>query len=113
MMSANAQALPGTRSAGLRTTQLPKASAGAIFHADGLTRDFHANARAHRWNALASQAQAFARKELENLARARHLANGFGAGLALFTRQQIAQLVLAGQNLVADLIERIVASLDA
>lgn len=33
MISAMAQAQPGTRSAGLITTQLPKASAGAIFQA--------------------------------------------------------------------------------
>ena len=33
MMSASAQALPGTRSAGFKTTQLPKARAGAIFQA--------------------------------------------------------------------------------
>ncbi len=33
MISASAQALPGTRSAGFSTTQLPKASAGAIFQA--------------------------------------------------------------------------------
>src|SRR5256886_17523019 len=32
-MSASAQPQPGTRSAGLNTTQLPQASAGAIFHA--------------------------------------------------------------------------------
>ena len=31
MISATAQAEPGTRSAGLKTTQLPNASAGAIF----------------------------------------------------------------------------------
>ena len=35
MISASAQLDPGTRSAGLKTTQLPKASAGAIFH-DGM-----------------------------------------------------------------------------
>ena len=33
MISARAQAEPGTRSAGLNTTQLPNASAGAIFQA--------------------------------------------------------------------------------
>jgi hypothetical protein len=33
MMSARAQALAGTSSAGFRTTQFPKANAGAIFHA--------------------------------------------------------------------------------
>src|SRR4030095_10753095 len=33
MISVSAQTDPGTRSAGLMTTQLPNASAGAIFHA--------------------------------------------------------------------------------
>ena len=68
MISASAQAQPGTRSAGLSTTQLPKASAGAIFqagiaigkfhgvmrpdHADGLARDLDADAGAHRGQQL-------------------------------------------------------------
>ena len=33
MMSTRAQALPGTRSVGFKTTQLPTARAGAIFQA--------------------------------------------------------------------------------
>ncbi|MNK70032.1 hypothetical protein D3C87_894430 [compost metagenome] len=41
MISASAQAQPGTRSAGLSTTQLPKASAGAIFQAGIAMGKFH------------------------------------------------------------------------
>ena len=40
-ISARAQAEPGTRSAGLKTTALPKASAGAIFHAGMAMGKFH------------------------------------------------------------------------
>ena len=41
MMSASAQAQPGTKSAGLNTTVLPYASAGAIFHAGIAIGKFH------------------------------------------------------------------------
>ena len=41
MISASAQALPGTRSAGLKTTVLPNASAGAIFQAGIAMGKFH------------------------------------------------------------------------
>ena len=41
MISVSAQAQPGTRSAGLNTTQLPYASAGAIFHAGIASGKFH------------------------------------------------------------------------
>ena len=41
MISASAQAQPGTMSAGLRTTQLPKASAGATFQAGMAMGKFH------------------------------------------------------------------------
>src|SRR2546421_11684766 len=40
-MSASAQPQPGTRSAGLNTTQLPYASAGAIFQAGIAIGKFH------------------------------------------------------------------------
>jgi hypothetical protein len=40
-MSAIVQPQPGTSSAGLKTTQLPKASAGAIFHAGIAIGKFH------------------------------------------------------------------------
>src|SRR5258708_13849273 len=40
-MSASAQPQPGTRSAGLHTTQLPYVSAGAIFQAGIPIREFH------------------------------------------------------------------------
>ena len=82
-------------------------------HADGLARDFDADARAHGGQGFAGQAQAFAREELEDLACAAHFADGLGAGLAFFTRQQVAQLFLAGEDFVADLVQGIVAGLDA
>ena len=41
MISVNAQALPGTNSAGLNTTELPKHSAGAIFQAGMAMGKFH------------------------------------------------------------------------
>jgi len=40
-ISASAQAEPGTRSAGLKTTALPKANAGAIFQAGMAMGKFH------------------------------------------------------------------------
>ncbi|MNZ78403.1 hypothetical protein D3C78_969720 [compost metagenome] len=82
-------------------------------HADGLARDLHADAGAHRRQGLARQAQAFAGEELEDLARARDFAHGFGPGLAFLARQQVAQLFLARQDLGANLVERVVARLDA
>ncbi len=45
MISAKAQAEPGTRSAGLNTTALPKASAGAIFQAGMAMGKFHGQMR--------------------------------------------------------------------
>ena len=41
MISANAEALAGTISEGLSTTELPNAMAGAIFHAATATGKFH------------------------------------------------------------------------
>ena len=45
MISTSAQAVPGTRSAGLNTTVLPKASAGAIFQAGMAMGKFHGQIR--------------------------------------------------------------------
>ena len=61
---------------------------------------------------LAGQAQAFAGEELEDLAGARDLADALGQGLALLAGQQAAELVLAGDDLVADALEDVVALLD-
>ena len=129
MISASAQAQPGTRSAGLSTTQLPKASAGAIFHAGMAIGKFHGVIRPTTptgsrvistpmpgrtdGSELARQAQAFAGEELEDVAGARGLADAFGLGLAFFARQQRAELFLAREDLVADLVERVRARLDA
>ena len=129
MISASAQAQPGTRSAGLSTTQLPKASAGAIFQAGIAIGKFHGVMRPTtptgsrvistpmpgRTEGMTSpdEAQAFAGEELEDLAGARGFADAFGLGLAFFAREQRAELFLAREDLVADLVERFGARLDA
>ena len=120
MISASAQALPGTRSAGLMTTQLPYASAGRDLpgrngdrkipgrdqadHTQRLARDFHADAGAHRGQQLARLAQAFAGEEPEDVAGARGLADRLGQGLALLAREQVAQLLAARQDLAGDAV---------
>jgi hypothetical protein len=119
MMSASAQALPGTRSAGLSTTQLPKASAGAIFQAGIAIGKFQGVMRPMtptgsrvistptpgRTEGTTSprQAQAFAGEELEDLAGAGGLADAFGQGLAFFARQQVPSSFLAGEDFGAGL----------
>src|SRR5690606_17808241 len=55
--------------------------------------------------------QRLAGEELENVARAGGLANAFRQGLALFARQQPAQLFLARQDLVADRVQDVGAAL--
>ena len=50
-------------------------------------------------------------KNLKMLAGADHFAGALGQGLALLARQQLAQLVLARQDLVADLVEDVGARL--
>src|SRR5690606_10606898 len=55
----------------------------------------------------------FAGEELEDAAGAHGLADALCAGLALFAREQRAEFFLAGDDLVADLVERVVARLDA
>src|SRR3989344_3589464 len=100
-MSASAQAEPGTTSAGLNTTQLPEARAGPIFQAGG----------AHGRHHLAAGAQRLAGKELEDGRGAADFANGFGQGLAFFAGQQVAQLGLARDDLVAHGVQDVKALL--
>ncbi|MNT07344.1 hypothetical protein D3C72_1420440 [compost metagenome] len=81
-------------------------------HADRLARHVDLHAGAHRGHVLATAAaQGLAREELEDLARARHLGHGLGQCLADLSRQQQAQLVLAGQQLGADAVEHVGAPL--
>ena len=78
-----------------------------------LARDLDVDARSHRRHELAVRAQRFAREELEDVAGARGFADAFGLGLAFLAREQGAQLFLAREDLVADLVEDVGALLDA
>jgi hypothetical protein len=55
--------------------------------------------------------QHFAGEELENVAGAGHFADPFRQRLAFFAREQLAELVLARDDLVADLVEHVRARL--
>ena len=97
MISISIHAVPGTRSAGLNTTVLPKASAGAIFQAgmaigkfhgqispttpNRLLHDRHIDARPHRGDRHAFLAQASCAKNLKicaaRVVSAMPLASGF------------------------------------
>src|SRR6185436_11517980 len=81
-------------------------------HAYRLARDLDLDARAHRWQHLARLAHHFAGEELEQIPGARRLAHRLGPGLALLAREQRAELVLAREDLVADLVEHVGARLD-
>ena len=80
-------------------------------HAQGLAGDLHAHAGAHRRQHLATGAQGFARKELEDGGSAAHFADGFGQGFAFFAGQQVAQLGLAGNDFVAHGVQDVKALL--
>ena len=82
-------------------------------HADGFARDFNADAGTHGRQGLTGQAQAFTRKELEDLPCAGHFTNTFSAGLAFLTRQQIAQLFFACQDFSANFVQCIGTCLNA
>ncbi len=128
MIFDSACAVPGTRSAGLNTTQLPYASAGAIFHAgmaigkfhgvirpddaERLARDLDVDVRPHGCDLLAGKPHAFGREEQEDLAGANRFTHAFGDGLAFLAREQAAELVLAREDLVADALQDVVALLD-
>ena len=88
-MSTSVHGDAGTSSAGLKTTQLPNASAGAIFHAgnrqrevprrdrgddaERLARDLDVDAGPDRVDLLAAEPHGFAGEELEDRAGARRL----------------------------------------
>ena len=114
-------ATPGTSSAGLKTTQLPNASAGAIFHAGIASGKFHGVIAAttpsgSRVTSTSMPGRAesifspvtrtrFAGEELEDRAGARGLADAVGQRLALLAREQPAELVLARQDFGAGAVE--------
>ena len=129
MISASAHTEPGTRSAGLITTQLPNASAGAIFHAGIAIGKFQgvimpttptgsrviSTSMPGRTDGTSSPCarMRFAREELEDVAGARGFADALGPGLAFLAREQGAELFLAREDLVADLVEDVGALLHA
>ena len=80
-------------------------------HADRFTGDIHLHTGAHRSQGLTLYAQGLTGKEFEDLAGTGHFAHAFGQGLALFARQQLTQLVLARQQLAADLVQRVETAL--
>jgi hypothetical protein len=110
--SSRAQALAGTASAGLKTTVLP-ASAGAIFHAGIAMGKFHGvitettptgslltvTSIAGRSESRCSPTFRLTGVELQQLASSDHLAHCIGQRLALLACEEIAQLVLAIQEL--------------
>jgi len=80
-------------------------------HADRLAGDVHLHPGAHRGQGLAADAQRLTREELEDVAGAGDLGDGFGQGLAFLARQQLAQLFLARQQLAAGHVQRVGAAL--
>ena len=82
-------------------------------HPQRLACHLDAHTRANRLQHFPGLAQAFAGEELEDIARAGDLADGFGQGLALLARQQRAQLLASGEDFQPDLFQRIGTRLDA
>ena len=122
-MSTSVHGDAGTSSAGLNTTVLPNASAGAIFQAGIASGKFHgviaattpsgsrvtSTSMPGRTESIFSppDAQRFAGEELEDRPGARGLADAVGERLALLAREQPAELVLARQNLGARAVEHV------
>ncbi len=123
MISDSACAEPGTSSAGLKTTVLPKHSAGAIFHAGIAIGKFHgvirpttptasrviSTSRPGRTEAPFSpeSRKRLAGKEREDLSGARDLADALRQCLAFLSRQQATEFVLAGEDFGGDAVERV------
>ena len=110
----SAQAQPGVHCAGLNTTVLPNASAGAIFHAGIAIGKFHgvispttpigsrviSTSTPGRTDGSFSpgEAQRFAGEELEDVPGADGFADALRQRLAFFAREQPADFVLARQD---------------
>ncbi|MNS58254.1 hypothetical protein D3C72_911690 [compost metagenome] len=82
-------------------------------HAQGFASDFNVDARTHRRQVVAGQAQALAGEELEDIAGAGHFADGFRQGLALFPGQQGAEFFATGEDFSTDFVQGIVTRLNA
>ena len=82
-------------------------------HADGLARNLHVDARAHRIHAGTGDAHGLAREELEDVSGPLDLGDALRPHLPLLAGQERAERLLAGQNRVADEIEDLGAAVNA
>ena len=80
--------------------------------ADRLAGDLDVDAGTDRRQLLAGQPQHLAGEELEDVPGAHRLADALGQRLAFLAREQPADLVLAGEDVGADLVEDVGAILD-
>ncbi|VVN46230.1 hypothetical protein PS659_05852 [Pseudomonas fluorescens] len=82
-------------------------------HAQGFASHFNVDARTHRRQIVAGQAQAFTGEELEDVAGAGHFTDGFRQGFALFPGQQGAELFATGEDFSTDLVQGVMTGLNA
>ena len=68
----------------------------------GLARYLHVDTGPHRRDFVTDDAQAFAGKKQEDLARPHHLADTFGERFPFLAREQSAEFILARKDLIAD-----------
>ncbi len=80
-------------------------------HADRLAAGLHADVRPHRREVLAAVAHGLAGEEAEDLAGPRDFADAFGARLAGFPRDQLADLLAAREELVRRALQQVAADL--
>ena len=80
--------------------------------ADRLACDFDLHARTNRGQFLPRQAKRFPGKKLEDVSGADGLTDTFRQGLPFLAREQPAQLVLAGKDVRASLVEDVGAILN-
>jgi hypothetical protein len=76
--------------------------------ANWLARYLNVDTGPHRSDFVPGEAQAFTRKEQEDLASPRHLADAFGKRFPFLAREQSAEFVLARKDLIADPLKDIV-----
>src|SRR3989338_7175369 len=115
MMSASTLAVAGVGPAGLGTTGFPKGRDGdrevpgreQAEHADGLAVGLDLDAGTGAFQVLAVAAQGLASEVLEDAAGADGLADAFRQGLALFARQQAADVGAARDDGRGDLVQQV------
>ena len=78
---------------------------------DGLARHLDGDAGSHGVDQLTGVAHGLAGREAQDLARAGDLAHGLGEGLPLLAGEQLAELVLAREDLGRGLLEHVGAHL--